>query len=204
MLMGSATSDALVLAKTWTAQRERATKEIAVKICIIDFSKLLPDVVVVLWSLMWSWYQKLWASWDGKGEYLTFIETRLAIWSLFGQAVVFASPPSNWHLHPQCFPMHPRELCQWAMKLWQASRIDILNRCVWLIPTGPLKLWGTSKVSCPSKNGKVSSYAFEGLEMQMETATRLSWINHPPSISLDSRRWKDKIASTMCCKATSK
>jgi len=48
MLMGSATSDALVLAKTWTAQRERATKEIAVKICIIDFSKLLPDVVVVL------------------------------------------------------------------------------------------------------------------------------------------------------------
>jgi hypothetical protein len=46
MLMGSATSDALVLAKTWTAQR--ATKEIAVKICIIGFSKLLPDVVVVL------------------------------------------------------------------------------------------------------------------------------------------------------------
>jgi hypothetical protein len=46
MLMGSATSDALVLAKTWTAQR--ATKEIAVKTCIIGFSKLLPDVVVVL------------------------------------------------------------------------------------------------------------------------------------------------------------
>jgi len=44
--MGSATSDALVLAKTWTAQR--ATKEIAVKTCIIGFSKLLPDVVVVL------------------------------------------------------------------------------------------------------------------------------------------------------------